>query len=299
MNKEDSEIIINYVVTITKPLWKKWTNQRYSDLDTIFLKIAYEQGGFSAPAFYNLLQERGIGTIDDLGRILENYQGNLKYSRIDKGSLESPFYLDLKNGVHGEPGKTFFKCTEGFLNEKLGNPGGFFWVKLWQMLVCSRKLRQEYQSSFKFYLKKKYYDFISKPIMSDEDFCIIGLTDWERFKKEATPWNELYGIGDNVFDYLVRDIKEFRFSRDAFKFDSTNRHFFRVTGISTLFNLGNKESAIKFLKELRLENAYTLKEVNTGIYAYCSEKEKKIFGFCRDLKKCVECGVNAICEKNI
>jgi len=298
MNKVIAEEIINYVVSKTEPLWNQWINLSYSNLDEIFMKSAYEQGGFAAWAFYDLLISEGINSINDLGNILELYKGEKKYLRIEKGSLESPFYLDLKAGLYGVYGKKFYNCADKFLNEKLGNPGAFFWVKLWQMLVCCRDLKQNYHSSFKYYLKKKYSDFINIPVVSDNDFYNVDNNNWERFKKEACPWDELYGIGDNVFDYLVRNIEEFKFNRDAFKLDSANIHFFNVTGIAKLFDINNKVSLIKFLKGLKLEKNYNLKEINTGIYSYCSETEREKFGFCRSKEKCVECGVNSICKKN-
>ena len=298
MNKEIAEEIINYVVSKTELLWKKWTNLSYSNLDEIFMRSAYEQGGFAAWKFYDLLIAEGIKSINDLGRILEKYQGEKKYSRIEKGSLGSSFYRNLKTGLYGEYGKIFYNCVDRFLNEKLGNPGGFFWAKLWQMLICCRGLKRNYQSSFKYYLKKKYSDFINESVISDKKFFNIDINDWERYKKETHPWDELYGIGKNVFDFLIRNIKEFKFNKDSFKFDSANKHFFDVTGISKLFDFSSKESLIEFLKGLELKNNYSLKEINTGLYSYCSETERENFGFCRDRDKCNECGINSICEKN-
>ncbi len=298
MNKEKTETIINYVVSTTKPLWKNWINLSFDDLDKIFMKTAYEQGGFAATAFYELLEEKEIASIYDIGLILSNYSGEIKYSRPEKGSLFSPFYQGLKSGVYGDNGKIFFNCVDRFLGEKRGNPGGFFWAKLWQMLVCCRHLKQNYQSSLKYYLKKKYSDYIGEPDISDTDFCNISNSDWEMFKKDTYPWDELYGIGENVFDYLVRNIKEFKFSEVSFKLDSANIRFFNVTGISSLFDFENKESLLNFLKELRLKNNYTLREINTEIYSFCSETEREKYGFCRNEEKCIECGVNSICDKN-
>jgi len=297
MNKKNAETIINYVVSTTKPLWKNWINLSYGDLDKIFMKTAYEQGGFAAMAFYELLKEEGISSIDDLGLILGNYTGEMKYSRTKKGSLESTFYQELRAGVYGDNGKIFFNCVDRFLREKRGNPGGFFWAKLWQMLVCCRHLKQNYQASFKYYLKKRYSDYKGVPTLSDNAFCDISNIDWEMFKNDTYPWDELYGIGENVFDYLVRNIKEFKFSKGSFKLDSANNLFFERTGISGLFDnkLDDREAVIKFLSELNTK--YTLREINTGIYSYCSETERENFGFCRNRNRCDECGVNSICDK--
>ena len=298
MNIKNAAAIIDHVVTTTKPLWKKWIYLSYKDLDVIFMQSAYEQGGFAATAFYMLLKEEKIASIDDVGLILRDYRGEKKYSRAEKGSLERPFYRDLELGEYGHNGKLFFKCVHRFLNEKWGNPGGFFWAKLWQMLVCCAHLEQHYSSSFIYYLKKRYSDYKGDPLISDDDFCSISNNDWEGFKKDVYPWDELYGIGENVFDYLVRNIKEIKFSADSFKLDSANIRFFNVTGISNLFDYENRESVLKFLSGLRLQNNYTLREINTGIYSYCSDTERKNFGYCRNPERCVECGVNSICEKN-
>ncbi|MGB6866132.1 MAG: hypothetical protein WBE11_10615, partial [Candidatus Aminicenantaceae bacterium] len=140
MNIKKAETMIDYVVTTTKPLWELWINLSYEDLDEIFLKSAYEQGGFAATAFYMLLKDEGIGSIKDVGLILRDYEGEKKYVREKKGSLESPFYRDLEKGVYGHNGKIFYKCVNKFLSEKWGNPGRFFWAKLWQMLVCCAHL---------------------------------------------------------------------------------------------------------------------------------------------------------------
>lgn len=298
MNKENAEEIIDYVVTKTKPRWIMWIYESISKLDEILITRGYEQGGFSAAVFFELLKDNRITSTRDLGSILENYKGEKKYSRKEKGSLESPFYRDLKMGIYHDYGKLFYKCVERFLKEGLGNPGGMFWQKLWQMLVCSRHLKENYHSSFKFYLKNKYCEFKNISKISDEDFCNITPYDWKQFIEKAYPWDELYGIGENVFDYLVRDIKEFKFAEHSYKLDAANSHFFDVTGISELFESDSRGCIIKVLKELNLEHKYSLKEINTGIYAYCSDTEKENFGFCKDMEKCTECKVNSICEKN-
>jgi len=298
MKKENAEEIIDYVVTEAKERFSNWKYESYSNLDKIFIPRGYEQGGFAASIFFGLLEKKKIATVNCLGSILESYTGEKKYSRNEKGSLESSFYYDMKNGLYNVYGKKFYRCVDEFLNKSLGNPGGWFWVKLWQMLICCRHLKEDYRSSFKFYLKKKYCEFKNIPNISDRDFCNIDSDDWERFKKEAPPWEELYGIGENVFDFIVGDIKEFKFNEDSFKLDAANMHFLNVTGISKLLRIQSRDSIIGFLKELNLKHQYSVREINTGIYTYCSETERENYGFCRDRKKCEECGVNEICEKN-
>ena len=72
MNIKKAEAIIDYVVLTTKPLWERWINLSYADLDEIFLQSAYEQGGFAATAFYMLMGEEGIASIGIPGM---NYMG--------------------------------------------------------------------------------------------------------------------------------------------------------------------------------------------------------------------------------
>jgi len=299
MNKENAEDIIDYVVTKTKPRWIKWIYESYSKLDEILITRGYEQGGFAAGLFFKILGNKDIANIMKLGSILERYKGEDKYNREEKGSLKSPFYRDLARGIYHDYGKAFYECVEKFSLHPDGNQGFMFWMKLWQMLVCCRHLKQNYQSSFRFYLKKKYSDYIKISEILDKDFFNITLEDWKKFLKKTTPWNELYGIGDNVFDYLVRDIKEFDFNKESFKLDAANKHFFKTTGISKLCDIQKRDNVIKFLKELNLKHKYSIKEINTGIYIYCSDTEKENFGFCRNMEKCTECKVNSICEKNL
>lgn len=300
MNKQDAENIIGHVVTVTKPRWSTWLKRlSYKDWDIIFLQAAYEQGGFSSYQFYKVLEERGIASIEDLGSILEGYSGARKYVREEHGSIESHFYTEMRDGRYGKKGQLFYESVRTFLGEKRGKPGRMFWKLLWQMLHCCKHLKNKYGGSFKYYLKTKYCEFAGKPDISDDEFCEIVPEAWGRFVSSTKPWNELYGIGENVFDYLVRNIIEFRFNRDAFKLDAANVYFFSVTGINKLFQVGDRDGVMTFLKSLNLNVNYSLGEINTGIYTYCSETEKDHFGFCRDRNKCSDCTVAHLCEKNI
>ncbi len=44
----------------------------------------------------------------------------------------------------------------------------------------------------------------------DEDFILISYEDWNKFL-ETNPWDELYGVGVNVFDYIMGDIEDLKF----------------------------------------------------------------------------------------
>ena len=92
------------------------------------------------------------------------------------------------------------------------------------------------------------------------------------------------------------DIIEAKFAKNSYKLDKANLRFLTVTGIFKLLNKLDRENVINFLKGLGLP--YTLREINKGIYTYCSKTEAKNFGFCYDKERCKECEINNICEKN-
>ena len=297
MDKEAAAKIIDYVVTVTKPRWQEWIHQRYEDLDDMFITRGYEQGGFQVAIFYDILKSKGIGSIYHLGKILDGYRGERKYTREEKGGFNSNFYIDLMRGKYSDVGQKFYESVWEFLKIRKGKPGRNIWQILWWMLVCCRDLKSNYRASFKYYLKKKFAEFRGVDTISDEAFCSITPLEWREFVKRKPPWNELYGITNNTFNYIIRDVNEFEFNKEAFKLDSANLHFLEVTGIGRAFDLKNEENIIAFLKTLGLK--YSINEINSGIYTYCSESEKSRFGFCRNKERCLECKVYEYCEKNI
>lgn len=44
---------------------------------------------------------------------------------------------------------------------------------------------------------------------------------------------------------------------------------------------------------------FSLREINKGIYTYCSKTESENYGFCRNQNKCKMCNVQNICEMNL
>lgn len=295
MDVEKAKSIINYVVTETKKLWQYWEVE-WAKIDEVFLLRGYEQKGFDTANFAELLKQEGIFSIEQLGLILDRYEGNTKYNRDFAGSLTSRFYQEMKNGIYGEEGRRFFNCVETF-RSKHYKAGQIFWKLLWYMLVSCNYLKNKYNASFSFFLKKKYAEYKDLLSIQDSDFLSIDAERWEKFKKDIKPWEELSGISANVFDFVIRDIKEAKFARDSYKLDSSNERFFKITGILKLLNDNlARENVVNFLKGLGLQ--YTLREINMGIYAYCSRTESHNFGFCRGKEKCKNCGVNNICEQN-
>ncbi len=165
------------------------------------------------------------------------------------------------------------------------------------MLVACAHLRRYYESSFAKYVMRKYETFSNQRNVSNSNFLNLGPPEWDNFVK-SKPWRELMGIGGEMWDYIFRDIEEAKnFTKNTYKFDSTNRHFFRVTGIEQLIKPFTKEKTIEFLKRIRIN--YTLAEINKGIYTYCSDTHAEQYGLCRELRRCVYCKVNDICDKKI
>lgn len=289
MDEENARQIILNAVTTTEPLWKNF-GEKWEDMDHVFLSRAYEQGGFHLYKFVNLLERYQIYSIESIGSILDTYTGERKYQREFSGSINSPFFQDLKKEKYGVYGKIFFKCA----NEFKGSFGSAYWMQLWRMLICCHNLKENYQSSFSYYIKSKFAKFKNLKEISDSEFINMSNNDWENFLK-IYPWDELYGVGENVFHYIMRDIEKFEFVKDSEKLDLANIHFLKVTGIMTE-NTINRENVEKLLKSLDLP--YSISEINKGLYSYCAQTAADSYGFCRTHAKCQKCVVNDICEKN-
>jgi len=288
--------IIQYVVETTRPRWSQW-DQTWSDVDRIFIRHGYGQQGFEIDNFVPLLEERNIYGIDHLGLVLETFGGPVSYNRQYASLLNSEFYSSLQLGKFGNCGQRLFDSIRVFLEKRLGSRGRAFWKLIWYMLIACRFLRLQYKSSFSYYILEKYRAFSGLKHLSQEDFLSLTENEWHYFLGKARPWSKLYGIGQNVFDFIFRDIVEAEFAKSLFKFDSANKHFLTVTGIADCIVPFERSTTIKFLRELNLR--YFLREINKGIYTYCSLKERDHFGFCRFPSKCKECGVSEICRKKL
>jgi hypothetical protein len=296
MDKLNAKIIIQNAVELTKPRWSQY-DQSWSNIDGIFIYHGYEQQGFQIFKLKPVLENLRIFSIDNLGNILLKYPHKRNYDREFAGSLTTEFYTDLQKGVSGSDGKLFVDAVRIFLDQKLGNPGRTFWKLLYQMLQGCAFLKQYYSSSFAKYVISKYTIFTSKKYISENDFLHITVSEWEHFLAKAQPWSDLIGIGPNVFDFIFGDIKEAQFVENSYKFDSANQHFLKVTGISQLIVPFERVTASIFLKGIGLP--FRLREINKGIYTYCSKTESANYGYCRELSKCRGCNVNTICEKRI
>jgi hypothetical protein len=289
MDDADTKKIITNAVETTRKSWEEW-DVSWEDIDDVFLTRAYDQVGFDDWIFVDFLQDNEIRSIDKIGKILENTEFDRKYNRDFAGSLEKPLYYKLKEGKYGKEGMGFYNAAKDFNGRK----GASYWRLLWYMLVCCNDLK-EYNFSFKFYLKKKYAEYIKLDTISEVEFINISQSQWETFLETKPPWNGLLGVGPNVFDYVMGDAIDLKFVKDSYKLDSANQRFLTITGI---YECKPEEldyhEVKKYLKSLKLP--YTLREINKGLYAYCNELEKENT-HCRKRSKCNECNVEDICQQ--
>jgi hypothetical protein len=296
LNYHKAKAIILNAVEITKPRWSQY-DESWKNIDDIFIYRGYEQQGFQLFKMRPVLEKLNIFSIDKLGTILSEYPFPKNYSRDFACNLTSPFYSDLEKGVCDHVGESFVEAVRIFLDEKIGNPRRTFWKLLYQMLQGCAYLKQNYSSSYGKYILSKYASHNNREYVSENDFLKTTVSDWEYFLTKARPWSDLVGIGPDVFDFMLGDIVEAKFSKNSYKFDSSNEHFLIVTGISKLIVPLNRDATSNFLNGLGL--AFSLREINKGIYTYCSRTESDKYGYCRDLSKCFDCNVNNICEKEI
>lgn len=288
LNIENARKIVLHAVATTEPVWKSFS-VHWHEMDKVFLSRAYEQGGFENWKFIGILEKYNISSIEKVGSILDEYTGEKKYIGDFARSLDGPFYKDLSSGFYGEEGKLFYKSVLEFEGWK----GQAFWQLLWWMLICCNYLKNNYKGSFAYYLKCKFADFKDLNDISDDKFFNIPLEEWEEFKKKAKPWNELYGVSFNVFDFIMGDVVELKFVKNSYKLDAANERFLKVTGV---FEAPlNRDEIIMYLQEMDIP--YTLREINKGLYSYCADTVIE-YGFCHKNEKCIDCGVNNICEKN-
>lgn len=296
MDRTQAKTIILHAVKTTEPRWREYA-EHWKDINEIFIRRGYEQQGFLCSKLTDALEVRGIFSIPKLGSILSRYEVSAKYDREFAGALTAEFYEGLRKGSGGEEGQLFEEAVREFFNKKLGSPGRTFWRLNFYMLQACAYLKEYYSGDFSSFVISKYKAFANKPDITAEDFLKTPVSDWERFLTATKPWTGLKGIGPNVWDFIFGDIVEAYFAEHSYKFDSANQRFLNVTGISRLIAPFEREAATRFIK--KLEIPYTLREINKGIYTYCSKTEKEKYGFCWERVKCESCAVNPICEKNI
>lgn len=295
MDRATAATLIDHAVKTTASRWRQY-DQHWAQIDRAFVARGYEQQGFQSPKFVELLESRGVGTIAELGRILTDADPT-KYDRTHAGGVDSPFYALLRDSQRGPVGKAFHDAVVEFLEEKRGKKGSSFWRLLWLMLRACRYLRAEHGSSFGSYLLARYRDHAGRPEATDRDLLGLDVDAWRAFVASTKPWKPLPGVGENVFDFLVGDLAEARFAGASYKLDTANEHFLTVTGIQDLIGSLERQDVIAFLEGLEL--TWTLREINKGLYTYCSVTEALHFGFCRSALDCGRCEVRGHCEQRL
>lgn len=294
MDREIAKLIIGHAVKTTEPTWRSY-DEKWEDLDEIFIRRGYEQQGFEAFKFLPLLKARGCGSIEALGAIWQQRDG-ARYEPPRARGLASPFYVALYRGQRGPHGRTFYEAVSDFLQPGTGRKGGGFWMQLWRMLQACHYLSINHQSSFRIYLIDRYRAFSGNASAGEDELRSLAPQAWHEFVATMKPWKPLCGIGPNVFDFLVGDIVGVEFASSSYKLDSANVHFLTVTGIEEVIGSLDRERVIQFLSGLDL--GYTLRQLNKGIYTYCSDTEAANYGFCGSPADCGRCRVETYCLKN-
>jgi len=295
MDRAKAAKLISHAVEATRTRWRQY-DKHWQDIDRVFILHGYEQQGFEIFKFLPLLEKRGCGSIDALGSILREEDGS-KYKRAYAGRLANPFYGALERGEREECGRALYDAIIEFQRLGAGSAGRCFWKLIWQLLVSCRYLRSRHSASFRHYILDTFSKYVGQESIADDRFLSTPAEDWRSFLDKTKPWEKLLGIGENTFDFIFGDIVKARFAPDAYKLDDANRRFLRVTGIIDLIGALNRKDVIRFMRGL--ETSYSLREMNKGIYTYCSVTEGDTFGFCRSSADCTRCGANAICDKRI
>lgn len=296
MNQDHAKLIVQNAVAVTQPRWRCY-EQSWSDIDVIFIRHGYEQQGFRFFRFAPYLSERGLLSIDALGSILGDSQYAAAYDNTYAKGVDSVFFGELRAGKFGDNGRLFADATRLFQQAEPKNCGRFYWMLLWHMLQACTYLRSHHGASFAGYVMTAYAQFARRSRLSGADFLEISEADWLAFLRTARPWQPLKGIGENTFDFIFGDIVEARFAKDSYKLDSANEYFLKVTGIASLIGSLERKAVMEFLRNLNLP--YGLREINKGIYTYCSVTEAENYGYCRNVHRCRDCAVSTICYKLI
>jgi hypothetical protein len=296
MNASIAKRIIENAVAATEPRWRQYA-ETWRDIDRIFIRRGYEQQGFRFFQFVPFLSDRGIFSVDVLGSLLNGPRVSVSYDPAYAKELTSPFYQELRAGRFGPIGLLFEEAVRLFKRQDPRSCGRFYWKLLWQMLRACSYLRHHHHGSFARYLLTSFKGYVGCRSLSDSEFLNTSDEQWLAFLSTVKPWSPLPGIGVNVFDFIIGDLVEARFAKDSYKFDSANEHFLTVTGIRALLSPFDRPTVIAFLRALDL--TYALREINKGVYTYCSATESDNYGYCRSLWKCQGCKVADICARDL
>ena len=303
---------VGHIIESTHEIVAEWTHNSLENLDTLFLRRAHEQLFQAGSQFWEILQNYSLFSIEELGKILTTYKGDLtpiyRQNQWDNfNAVDAKFYIELSEGRAGECGVRFYnallECDRR--HEHLG--GGKGWKLYLALLRDTAMLRVKYDSCFLTFLESKISKSFGVPLESvDEEYTRrMGKEEWLRFL-ESCPWNDICEVGENMFKYILSDLEDLHSdTQELFiKIDSTNKRFLFRTKAYKLLDPHidyqkpdeiEDQTAIKVLKIIKGE--HSLREVNTAIYAYCSDAIGKL-GFCNNQDKCNECEYHGECPQN-
>jgi hypothetical protein len=237
-----------------------------------FAKLAdYEWYYAEDISFWALMAWHGFVDPNTYGQVLDAYGGDNSPMALSSHKWKLTVFLsDLRRGAGGKVGKTFEDAFQAVDTHKC-------WLPRWKKrpyygLKNSYLLMTRYGGSFEEFLKSAV-----RPVVSgDLEWRDLAEVEDETWRAIA-PWKPLYGVGENIFLYILRDVG-FGDSRakDAFKLDSRNMAFFDENG---LWELGgdnkskSNENAVNILRAIldRIGNeypewGYTVADANAAIY---------------------------------
>ncbi|GJQ27020.1 MAG: hypothetical protein HBSAPP02_20520 [Phycisphaerae bacterium] len=177
-------------------------------------------GDFS---FWAILAKHGFVSIASIGSILDDtsiLHSPLKMQSYRKWQM--PAFLDeLANGKGGHLGRAFSEAMQDV--EKYGchlprYRGKFYYG----ILRNANLLKNKYDGSFERYLRAKLSAGCPDQV-AWEDIGRARPEDWERIR--PNPWKDLFGVGPDIFFYILRDIDFGIKQRDFVKLDNRNARF--------------------------------------------------------------------------
>ena len=164
-------------------------------LENIFYWGILADFGFTEPRnFASVLQQysTGSGAHSPLRK-------SERWAEKKSNQLE-PFLEDLAQGKGGTQGQQLYhalqrtreaQCNLGFLNRKA----------FYRTLMNCYALSENYEGSYKTFLLRELSDILEREA-TWQDVHASKPEDWEKTK----PWKKLFGMGENIFFYLLRDI---------------------------------------------------------------------------------------------
>ena len=140
----------------------------------------------------------------------------------------------------------------------------------YSILRNTNMLYNEYDSSFEYFLKKSICS--DNPGISWKKLSEITIEEWNQIK----PWKKLFGIAEDIFFYILRDIKDFKDTK-YLKLDKRNLSYFNKKELWCIAGdkvQKNNKTAYEILEKINSkikkknpEWPYSIGHLNAAIYA--------------------------------